>query len=88
MHACIFSTGAGVPTISVNYLYKLREYMANLGLEDFSIDIEEFNAEWMMAAFDRMWLRRAEIRQKIQMRMDANRTLLQTSMLQLDALDS
>ena len=88
MHACIFSTGAGVPTISVNYLYKLREYMANLGLEDFSIDIEEFNAEWMMAAFDRMWLHRAEIRQKIQMRMDANRTLLQTSMLQLDALDS
>jgi len=87
MHACIFSTGAGVPTLAVNYLYKLREYMANLGLEDFSIDIEEFNADWMLSAFDRMWQRRAEIRLQIQTRMEANRSLLQTSMRHLEMLD-
>jgi len=80
MHACIFSTGAGVPTLSVNYLYKLREYMAALGLADYSIDIESFNAEWMLAAFDRMWNRRAEIRQQIQGGMETKRALLKEKM--------
>jgi len=58
MHACIFSTGACVPTISVNYLFKVREYMRLLGLEEFSIDIEEFNAGWALGTFGRMWTER------------------------------
>ena len=86
MHACIFSTGAGVPTLSINYLYKLREYMASLGLEDYSIDIEDFNAEWMLAAFEKMWSRRAEIRQQIQARMDAKRVALEEKMDMLHRL--
>jgi polysaccharide pyruvyl transferase WcaK-like protein len=55
MHACILSTGAGIPTLSVNYLFKLREYMESLGLAEFSVDIEEFNAADLLAAFDKMW---------------------------------
>lgn len=80
MHACIFSTGANVPTLSVNYLYKLREYMESLGLADYSIDIEYFNAEWMQAAFDKMWNRRPEIRQQITQHMEAKRALLHEKM--------
>jgi polysaccharide pyruvyl transferase WcaK-like protein len=80
MHACIFSTGAGVPTLSVNYLYKLREYMASLGLADYSIDIEDFNAEWMLGAFEKMWHRRCEIRAQIEAGMAAKRSLLQAKL--------
>ncbi len=60
MHACILSTGAGIPTLSVNYLFKLREYMESLGLAEFSIDIEEFNAGDMLEAFDKMWRSRED----------------------------
>lgn len=80
MHACIFSTGAGVPTLSVNYLYKLQEYMKALGLADFGIDIEYFNAEWMQAAFEKMWHRRVEIRQQLQDRLEHKKALLHSKM--------
>ena len=80
MHACIFSTGAGVPTLSVNYLYKLREYMNSLGLGDYAIDIEDFNAEWMKAAFAKMWNRRPEIRQLIEARIKEKQGLLKAGM--------
>jgi len=76
MHACIFSTSAGVPTLSVNYLYKLREYMAALGLQDYSIDIEYFNAAWMKTVFAKIWSLRPEIRQQLQDRIEAKRALL------------
>ncbi len=58
MHACILSTGAGVPTLSVNYLFKLKEYMESLGLAEFSVDIEEFHADILLPAFERMWKER------------------------------
>jgi hypothetical protein len=29
--------------------------MNSLGLGEFSIDIEEFNAEWTLNAFDKIW---------------------------------
>ncbi len=58
MHACILSTGAGIPTLSVNYLFKLREYMESLGLGEFSVDIEEFRVEALLSAFERMWKER------------------------------
>jgi len=80
MHACIFSTGAGVPTVSVNYLYKLREYMDALGLSEYSIDIEEFNAAWMNQAFDKIWIRRGEIRLQIDQRLAEMRARLKTMM--------
>jgi len=41
MHAAILCTGAGEkPVISINYLYKLREFMKNMEAEDMSIDID------------------------------------------------
>lgn len=65
MHACILSTGSGTPTISINYLFKIREYMSSLGLSDFSKDIEEFNAEWALKAFARIWPERKQLRKAI-----------------------
>lgn len=76
MHACILSTGAAVPTLSVNYLFKLRGYMASLGLEEFSIDIEEFNAATMIEMFDRMWRERQQWRRHLRAKIDERRELL------------
>ncbi|NOQ24389.1 MAG: hypothetical protein GQ564_03420 [Bacteroidales bacterium] len=55
MHACILSTGAYVPTISINYLFKLKEYMDSLGLSEFSIDIEDFEHSIVFKMFEKMW---------------------------------
>ncbi|SRR5579871_5034397 len=55
MHACILSTGAGIPTLSINYLFKLKEYMESLGLAEFAVDIDEFHAEALLPAFEKMW---------------------------------
>lgn len=62
MHACILSTGARIPTLSVNYLFKLREYMSAVGLGAFAVDIEEFEAERFRPLVETAWNRRAAIR--------------------------
>lgn len=86
MHACILSTGGGVPTISINYLFKVREYMRSLGLEEFSIDIEEFNAAWALDAFRRMWPEREKWREHIAREMDRKREELARAMERLDGI--
>ena len=56
MHAAILCTGAGNrPIIAINYLYKLREYMKNIGFEDYSIDIDYCNANDLKMFVDRMF---------------------------------
>lgn len=56
MHAAILCTGAGNrPIIAINYLYKLREYMKNIGFEDYSIDIDYCNANDLKTFVDRMF---------------------------------
>ena len=59
-----------MPTISVNYLFKVREFMRSLGLEEFSIDIEEFNADWAIDAFRRIWPEREKWREHIHCSID------------------
>lgn len=55
MHAAILCTGAGnKPIIAINYLYKLREYMKNIGFENYSIDIDYTNAEDLKNFVDNM----------------------------------
>jgi polysaccharide pyruvyl transferase WcaK-like protein len=66
MHACILSTNSYTPTISINYLFKLKEYMASLGLADFSVDIEEFSTERVLSAFQRMWLEKEKWRKHLE----------------------
>jgi polysaccharide pyruvyl transferase WcaK-like protein len=86
MHACILSTGAGVPTISVNYLFKVREYMRSLGLEEFSIDIEEFNSDWALDAFGRMWPERERWRDHISGKIGEKKKNIKKAMENLDDL--
>jgi len=84
MHACIFSTGALVPTISVNYLFKIKEYMKSIGLKNFSIDIEQFNADLCLAAFDAMWHDQEKWRKIIQVSIIEKQQRLITSLERLD----
>jgi len=86
MHACILSTGASIPTISVNYLFKLKEYMHSLGLGDYSIDIEEFNANWALRAFDSLWQERPRWRTAISEAIRKKQKQLDASLERFDAL--
>lgn len=55
MHAAILCSGAGGrPIIAINYLYKLREYMKNIGFEDYSVDIDYVNQKDLIAFVNRM----------------------------------
>lgn len=55
MHAAILCTGAGGrPIIAINYLYKLREYMKNIGFENYSVDIDYVNEKDLIMFTDRM----------------------------------
>lgn len=56
MHASILCSGAaGKPIIAVNYLYKLREYMKNIGFEDYSVDIDYVNTDVLKLYIDKMF---------------------------------
>lgn len=55
MHAAILCSGAGGrPIIAINYLYKLREYMKNIGFEDYSVDIDYVQSSDLIKFVDRM----------------------------------
>lgn len=55
MHAAILCSGAGGrPVIAINYLYKLREYMKNIGFEDYSVDIDFVQSNLLKSYVDKM----------------------------------
>lgn len=57
MHAAILCSGAGCkPIISINYLYKLREYMKNLRFENYSVDIDYVNENDLISFIDNMFI--------------------------------
>lgn len=57
MHAAILCSGAGnKPVIAINYLYKLREYMKNIGFEEYSVDIDYVNTKDLKSFIDNMIL--------------------------------
>ena len=84
MHACILSTGAGIPTLSINYLFKLKEYMESLGLGEFAVDIEEFHAEALLPAFDRMWKEREHWAGVIRNAIDSKKQSLTRALSRMD----
>ncbi len=63
MHACIFSTGILTPTFSINYQFKLHEYMRLVGLEDYTIDIDNVTYERLKEIADKTWNNRKRIRE-------------------------
>ena len=60
--------------------------MSSLGLGDFSIDIEEFNADWALKAFDLLWKERPYWRDKLREAIKAKQQHLSQSMERFDAL--
>lgn len=76
MHACILSTSAYVPTMSINYLFKLKEYMTGIGLGDYALDIEDFNAERAFLIFERLWMNRQQIQASLQKTMHEKKAQL------------
>jgi polysaccharide pyruvyl transferase WcaK-like protein len=86
MHACIFSTNACIPTISINYLPKLKAYMNSLGLSQFSIDIEEFNAKILLETFAILWMDNEKWRNHLRNEIDNRKERLWESLGYLNAL--
>jgi polysaccharide pyruvyl transferase WcaK-like protein len=87
MHACILSTGSGTPTLSINYLFKLKEYMESLGLGEFAVDIEDFNALGVLQSFSKMWNDRENWKLKIKEAIRQKQDNLLLALKQLDLLD-
>lgn len=65
MHACILATGAHAPTLSINYQFKLYEYMKLLGLGSNTVDIEDLSFDKLKALIDHTYSHRAEIRKQL-----------------------
>lgn len=86
MHACILSTGAFVPTISINYLFKLKEYMNSIGLSDFALDIEDFEHSIILDMFDKMWNNRNYWTNHLKNEINKNKQNLLTAMNELDGI--
>ncbi len=63
MHACIFSTGIFTPTVSINYQFKLREYMTLMGLGDYTVDIDVVTTEKLLELMERAWENRTRNRE-------------------------
>jgi polysaccharide pyruvyl transferase WcaK-like protein len=55
MHACIFSTGIFTPTVSINYQFKLREYMDLVGLGKYTVDIDVLTTENLRSLMELAW---------------------------------
>ena len=62
MHACILSTGINTPTCSINYQFKLHEYMKLVGLGDYTIDIDEVSYDRLKSLVERTWEQRSAMR--------------------------
>ena len=80
MHAAILCSGAGCKNIiSVNYLYKLREYMKNIGFEDYSVDIDYVNFDSLKGFVDNM-----ETNYELNSSVLSNRVAILKERLQMD----
>ena len=83
MHACIFSTGIFTPTASINYQFKLKEYMDLMGLGDYTVDIDVVTANNLRALMDSAWVDRAENRKVLERNVTAHGSDLEAAMARL-----
>lgn len=84
MHAAILCSGAGgKPIIAVNYLYKLREYMKNIGFEDYSVDIDYVSADALTRYVDRMFDHYTENKNRLNTRIEEMRSDIRQALRQI-----
>ena len=70
MHSNIFALSGGVPTIAVSYLHKTEGIMQGLGLEDWIIPIDRYEAATALDMADRIINRRELTKKTILMRVE------------------
>jgi polysaccharide pyruvyl transferase WcaK-like protein len=83
MHACIFSTGIFTPTASINYQFKLKEYMNLMGLGKYTLDIDTVTTENLWALLERAWADRAKNREVLKRNITAWAASLEAEMARL-----
>lgn len=84
MHAAILCSGAGgKPVISINYLYKLREYMKNIGFEDYSVDIDYVNSQALISFVNKMFEQYDMNIKKLNNRVGELREILRSDLMQI-----
>ena len=52
LHSAILATAAGVPSLALSYMDKVRDYMATIGQERFCLDVEEAAPDRMLAMLE------------------------------------
>jgi len=65
LHSNLFALAEGVPVVAVGYQYKTRGVMRMLGLERWTIDIEDAHAEPLSNLVLRAWAERTQTREQI-----------------------
>jgi colanic acid/amylovoran biosynthesis protein len=80
MHACIFSTGFFTPTASINYQFKLKEYMHLMGLGEYTVDIDTVTTENLRALLALAWEDRARNREVLKRNITAWAASLEAEM--------
>ncbi len=83
MHACIFATGILTPTFSINYQFKLKEYMNMIGLGEYTIDIDQVTYEGLREISEKAWKDREEMRGRLVERIAFWRRNLESEMRKL-----
>lgn len=84
MHACILSTGMLTPTCSINYQFKLHEYMKLAGLGDYTIDIDQVSYARLKPLVCKAWDDRPMMRTTLNHSMRAMIERLRTEMANLN----
>lgn len=66
LHSNIFALTEGVPVIAIGYQYKTRGVMRMLGLERWTLDIEQVNEETLIRLLHEAWAERKCTRARIE----------------------
>jgi polysaccharide pyruvyl transferase WcaK-like protein len=69
--------------MSINYLFKLKEYMQGIGLGDYTIDIEDFNAKDSSEIFSRLWKNKEILRSGLEQTMRDKQARLRLDIQQI-----
>ena len=68
MHPVILATTAGKPSVAISYHYKLDDFMESIGLEQFVVRIDNFDADTVVSLAEKALAKRGELRELISSR--------------------
>lgn len=62
LHSNIFALSEHIPVIAIQYQYKTRGIMQELGLGNWVVDIESINSKDLVDLFDKLWHEKIDLR--------------------------